>query len=120
MFRKLVFLSFFHIFGVLAFSQDGEDLRGLTVPQEASFTYISQYERDTGLFSSSLTGLDLIKVGLDFSSCPAETEEGQVVLSQYNDLVREVQSKQYQRMSLAERGEAVLRLMYRDILKNMC
>ncbi|MBR6565890.1 MAG: hypothetical protein IKK79_03660 [Spirochaetaceae bacterium] len=117
MFRKLVFLSFFHIFGVLAFSQDGEDLRGLTVPQEASFTYISQYERDTGFFSSSLTGLDLIKVGLDFSSCPAETEEGQVVLSQYNDLVREVQSKQYQRMSLAERGEAVLRLMYRDILK---
>ena len=117
MFRKLVFLSFFHIFGVLAFSQDGEDLRGLTVPQEASFTYISQYERDTGLFSSSLTGLDLIKVGLDFSSCPAETVEGQVVLSQYNDLVREVQSKQYQRMSLAERGEAVLRLMYRDILK---
>lgn len=94
-----------------------EDLRGHAVPQEPAFTYISQYERDTGLFSPSLTGLDLIKVGLDFSSCPAETEEGQVVLAQYNKLVQEVQSAPYQRMPLAERGEAVLRLMYRDVLK---
>lgn len=96
---------------------EGEDLRHLTVPMEAAFNYISQYERDTGLFSPNLTGLDLIKVGLDFSSCPAETGEGQMILGQYNELVKEVKSRLYQNMSLTERGEAILRLMYRDVLK---
>lgn len=117
MIRKIIFLVFFHIFCTLAFSQEAEDWRQLTVPMESAFNYIAQYERDTGLFSPSLTGLDLIKVGLDFSSCPAETAPGQVVLAQYDKLVQEVQSKSYQQMELAERGEAVLRLMYRDVLK---
>lgn len=89
----------------------------MTVPMEPAFTYISQYERDTGLFSPSLTGLDLIKVGLDFSSCPAETEAGQQILQQYHRLAQEVKSVEYHRMDLAERGEAVLRLMYRDVMK---
>ena len=116
--KKMFFICVFLLLVFTpVFSQDGEDLRGLTVPQEASFTYISQYERDTGLFSSSLTGLDLIKVGLDFSSCPAETVEGQLIMEQYRQLVEEVRTKTYQRMTRAERGEAVLRLMYRDVLK---
>ncbi len=89
----------------------------MTVPMEPAFTYISQYERDTGLFSPSLTGLDLIKVGLDFSSCPAETEAGQRILQQYHRLAQEVKSVEYHKMDLAERGEAVLRLMYRDVMK---
>lgn len=116
--KKMFFICVFLLLVFTpVFSQDGEDLRGLTVPQEASFTYISQYERDTGLFSSSLTGLDLIKVGLDFSSCPAETTEGQLIMEQYRQLVEEVRTNTYQRMTRAERGEAVLRLMYRDVLK---
>jgi len=116
--KKMFFICVFLLLVFTpVFSQDGEDLRGLTVPQEASFTYISQYERDTGLFSSSLTGLDLIKVGLDFSSCPAETVEGQLIMEQYRQLVEEVRTNTYQRMTRAERGEAVLRLMYRDVLK---
>lgn len=93
------------------------DTTVLAVSQKPAFTFIPQYERDTGLFSPSLTGLDLIKVGLDFSSCPAETEAGQQILSRYNRLVQEVQSAGYQAMTAEERGEAVLRLMYRDVLK---
>ncbi len=100
-----------------AISQTEGNLQQLTVPLEPAFTYISQYERDTGLFSSSLIGLDLIKVGLDFSSCAPETPEGQVVLEQYKKLVQEVQSKTYQQMELQERGEAILKLLYRDVLK---
>ena len=114
---KLIFLSLFFLAGSMTFSQTEGDFQHLTVPMEPAFTYISQYERDTGLFSSSLTGADLIKVGLDFSSCAAETEEGQVVMSQYNKLVQEVQSPQYQRMEAIERGEAILKLIYRDVLK---
>lgn len=117
MIRKLVFLSFFYINCALAVSQEGEDWRQLTVPMESAFTYIAQYERDTGLFSPSLTGRDLLQVGLDFSSCPAETAEGQLIMEQYRQLVEEVRTKTYQRMTSAERGEAVLRLMYRDVLK---
>ena len=75
-----------------AISQTEGNLQQLTVPLEPAFTYISQYERDTGLFSSSLIGLDLIKVGLDFSSCAPETPEGQVVLEQYKKLVQEVET----------------------------
>ena len=114
---KLIFSSLFFLAGTMAFSQTEEDFQQLTVPMDPAFTYISQYERDTGLFSSSLTGTDLIKVGLDFSSCAAETAAGQVVMGQYNKLVQEVQSPQYQKMEAAERGEAILRLIYRDVLK---
>lgn len=113
----LFFSLLFVIAGDKAFVQTQENLQQLTVPMEPAFTYISQYERDTGLFSSNLTGADLIKVGLDFSSCAAETEKGQVIMGQYNKLVQEVQSVQYQKMAEAERGEAILKLIYRDVLK---
>lgn len=113
----LLFFILFSVTSISTFSQTNENLQQLTVPMEPAFTYISQYERDTGLFSSSLTGLDLIKVGLDFSSCAAETQEGQVILEQYQKLVQEVQSVQYQQMEKQELGEAILKLMYRDVLK---
>ena len=113
----LLFFIFLIVTTTSALSQTEGNLQQLTVPLEPAFTYISQYERDTGLFSSSLTGLDLIKVGLDFSSCAAETQEGQVVLGQYKKLAQEVQSAAYQQMEIPERGEAILKLMYREVLK---
>ena len=65
----------------------------------------------------ALSSEDFIRSGLDFSLCPAESDEGKAVFSQYKALEAQVKSDSFMAYSEEERGEKILSLMYERVLR---
>ena len=64
-----------------------------------------------------LSSYDLIRASLLFSSCPLDSERGIKTLLLFSEMAQEVNSPEYRQMTAYDRGEAILRLMYRNTLK---
>ena len=75
---------------------------------EPIFTYTPQ--------RAVLTGEDVIRAGLEFSLCPQDSAQGTQVLKKYRELEDIVTSAAYQALTVSERGEKILALMYERVL----
>ncbi len=100
--RNLLFLLLFTVTVLLFAQTDFPSLEPLFI-----------YEKE----GEPLSGEDLIRAGLEFSLCPAESENGRQVLSQYKALEDAVLSPEIADLPLMERGEKILTLMYEKLLR---
>ena len=96
-----------------------------TNPTKQSENQLPSFEP---LFSSSqifgantlgetLTAQQVLELSLLFSECPLDSPEAATVLKSFESIKKEVTSNDYQKMSQEDRGRAVLKLLYRDYLK---
>ena len=67
--------------------------------------------------SSSLSADDVFKFSLMFSECQRGSEEERFCLEQFEKLKKKVSGDDYMTLEPAERGRAVLKLLYQDYLK---
>ena len=59
---------------------------------------------------------DIFKLALLFSECPLESQEGKSCLAIFEKIKTEVSGTSFMQLDYAERGRAVLKLLYRDYL----
>lgn len=108
------FFLFFFLVYLSLFAQS--NTTGTDIPLTPLFIFVPneniQVEGDLPLSS-----YDLIRASLLFSSCPLESERGIKSQLMFSQMAQEVISPEYQKMSAYDRGEAILRLMYRETLK---
>ena len=67
--------------------------------------------------SGSLTADDVFKLSLMFSECPTDSQQGQLCLKIFEDIKKRLAGPEYMSLEAAERGRAVLKLLYQDYLK---
>ena len=114
--RKIICLCtlFFLLIPTHIFSQ--KTSLNTDIPLTPAFVFVPnenmQVEGDLPLSS-----YDLIRASLLFSSCPLDSERGIKTLLLFSEMAQEVNSPEYRQMTAYDRGEAILRLMYRNTLK---
>ncbi|AEE17456.1 hypothetical protein [Treponema brennaborense] len=78
---------------------------------EPAFVYRAQTA------DGELTPQDLIQAALAFSECPADSDEGRAVIAAFSRISAAVSQPDFMQLPEPERAEAVLSLLYRDVLK---
>ena len=67
--------------------------------------------------AQTLTADEVFKLSLMFSECQLDSEEGQLCLEQFEGLKKKVSGADFMNLDFADRGRAVLKLLYQDYLK---
>ena len=67
--------------------------------------------------AQTLTADEVFKLSLTFSECQLDSEEGQLCLEQFEGLKKKVSGADFMNLDFADRGRAVLKLLYQDYLK---
>ena len=63
-----------------------------------------------------LSADEIFKFSLMFSECTLDSEEGKLCLEQFEQIKKKVATQEYMNLEPADRGRAVLKLLYQDFL----
>ena len=63
-----------------------------------------------------LSADEIFKFSLMFSECTLDSEEGKLCLEQFEQIKKKVTTQEYMNLEPADRGRAVLKLLYQDFL----
>ena len=101
--KRQIFFALFSLFSFTIFAQNDFQFPSL----EPLFLYEQKDE---------FSGEDFIRVNLELSLCPQDSENGQKVLNQFKNLEEQVRSDEFMSLDEYERGEKILSLIYEKVL----
>ena len=105
-YKRFISVIFLFLLGLHLFAQDKKNSYPSLEP-EYVFPFSAVFE---------LTGREIIQISLEFSSCHEDTAGYNDCLEVYDKLEDTVTGSEYKKMDVRQRAEAVLDLMYSEVL----